>query len=131
MNLSKVKRKVINFNKKGQGEFVAYVLLIGLAVTLAVLVGRWSIEQAQKSSENVVRQSEIEDKCNEIAIGGFVDKSLCPGTQPNKVTVTNRGNLIIPSIRIRGEENKNCGFPDDQLVNLKPGKSLPPKTLNK
>ena len=55
-------------DKKAQAAYVAYVLLIGLSVTLAVLVGRWSIEQAQKSSENVLRRSLIEDKCEQIAI---------------------------------------------------------------
>ena len=44
-------------NKRGQAEFVAYTLLIGLAVTLAVIVGRWSIEQSQKTSEKVVRKN--------------------------------------------------------------------------
>jgi len=116
-------------NKKGQAEYVAYILLIGLGVALAVIVGRWSIEQAQKTSERVVKQSSIEEKCNEIAIGGFVDKTGCsnnPQIKPNKINITNRGNLNIKKLRF------DCGtgvsIPDED-VNLKPGKSIT-KTLN-
>ena len=41
-------------NKKGQAEYVAYILLIGLGVALAVIVGRWSIKIAkQKKIKNL------------------------------------------------------------------------------
>ena len=104
-------------NKRGQAEFVAYTLLIGLAVTLAVIVGRWSIEQSQKTSENVVRQNLIEEKCEPVSIGGFV---VCP----DKINISNKGNLIIDSLRISCESNSI-----DEKVDLKPEKSFT-KTLN-
>jgi hypothetical protein len=86
-------------------------------VTLAVVVGRWSIEQSQKTSESVVRQSLIDEKCEPVSIGGFV---VCP----DKINISNRGNLIINSFRISCEGSSN-----DEKVDLKPGKSFT-KTLN-
>ncbi len=117
-------RKTKKINKKGQGEFVAYVLLIGLAVALSVIVSKWSLDQSKRAGDNLIRSNDIEEKCNEISLSGFVN---CPDTQ--KITITNRGNLIIKSLRITGEDNKNCGFSGDQEVNLKPGKSVT-KNLN-
>ena len=102
----------MRFNKKAQGEFVAYVLLIGLAVTLAVIVGRWSIEQAQKSSESVANQGEIEEKCTGIALSGFVD---CSTGNP-KAKITNRGAFTINKLKIQGDG----GCAQDITVNLKP-----------
>ena len=112
-----MKMEMTKLNKKGQAEFVAYTLLIGLAVTLAVIVGRWSIEQSQKTSENVVRQSLIDEKCEPISIGGFI---MCP----NEINISKWGNLIINSLRIGCETTSS-----DENVDLKPGDSFT-KTLN-
>ncbi|MBI2671601.1 hypothetical protein HYX16_01575 [Candidatus Woesearchaeota archaeon] len=115
-------------NKKAQAAYVAYVLLIGLSVTLAVIVGRWSIEQAQKSSENVLKRSLIEDKCEQIAISGFLDCTK------NKINITNRGNLIIDGIKAVGEGSEGC-LTKEKKEKINPGKSIlidrPSQDLNK
>ncbi|MEK6861823.1 MAG: hypothetical protein AABY07_07695, partial [Nanoarchaeota archaeon] len=73
--------------------------------------------QSQTTSENVVRQSLIDEKCELLAIGGFV---VCP----DKINISTRGNLIIDSLRISCETSSK-----DEEVDLKPEKSLT-KTLN-
>ena len=44
-------------SKKGQGQLVAYVLLIGFTVVLGVMVGGWMIRQAGKTGEKNLRGS--------------------------------------------------------------------------
>ena len=116
-------------NKKGQSEFVAYTLLIGMAVTLAVLVGTWSFKNAQSTSDTIVRQSNIEEKCDQISIGGFAVKEGCPSTIPTKINVSNRGNIIINELKVsNGETGTEC-LPAGSITDLKPGISST-KALN-
>ena len=115
-------------NKKAQAAYVAYVLLIGLSVTLAVLVGRWGIELAQKSSDSALRAGLIEEKCGQVAISGFLDCSK------NKLNITNRGNLIIEEIRAAGDGSEGC-LTKEIKEKINPGKSklidIPSQDLNK
>lgn len=118
-------------SKKGQSEFLAYVLLIGMAVGLAAIVGVWMFNNSEKTTNNFVRQSEIEEKCGGISIGVFAIRNNCPTTEPNSVSITNTGNFIIQQIKIiNSETNQNCLRQNsDSLINLKPGFSTT-KTLN-
>ncbi len=109
----------IKINKKAQGEFVAYVLLIGMAVGLAVLVGRWSISQSQRATENFVTQSEIDQTCSQITISGFVD---CDAGS-NKIKISNRGYLNVNKLRAQGSECTGSGTDEDIPVEIKPGKT--------
>ena len=113
--------------KKGQGEFVAYVLLIGLAVTLSIIIGRWSIGQSQSTSQNFVRQSEIEDKCGQIALSASVD---CSGLANQiLIKITNRGYLKIEKVKITGENGINCMLsdqPNELDIELYPQKETQP-----
>mgnify|MGYP001619209352 CR=1 FL=1 len=119
-------------NKRGQSEFVAYVLLIGMAVGLATIVGVWMFGNSERVSDNIVRQSQISEKCDQISIAVFADKSGCPNTIPNKINLSNKGNFIIERVNIINlADNKNCfSNVNDGLINLKPGASVLTKTLN-
>ncbi len=115
-------------SKKAQGEFVAYVLLIGMAVGLAVLVGRWSIGQSQSASESFVTQSEMEQTCSQITISGYVD---CASGSSNKIKISNRGYLTVNKLRIQGSECSGASTEEDidpenglPAEGLKPGKTL-------
>lgn len=116
-------------DKKAQSEFLAYVLLISLAVGLAVIIGKWSLDQSQTTTENIVTNQNTDEKCREISLGGSIIKSSCP-TAPNSIKLTNRGNLKIDFVKIRGERGEDCGYPEDYKINLKPGKTTSPITLN-
>lgn len=86
------------FIKKGQGNVIAWVLLVGFAISLAVLVGRWSIQQAQSSTEGIVDMSEADIRCESVAIS-----AVCTGSDGNyKLDVSNKGSLIIKSINVGG-----------------------------
>lgn len=81
---------MINVNKKGQGSLIAWVLLIGFAVSLAVFVGRWWLEQAGESTEQFEEMLMGDVKCADVAISGSCKTGK----------VTNRGVLKIDRIRI-------------------------------
>src|SRR3989338_7582639 len=87
----------MEINKRGQSEFVAYAILVGLAVTLATIVGIWSFNNSQKLSDNVVRQGAIQEKCDEILINSFV---ICPITNPIKINITNTGSFTLSEVKI-------------------------------
>ena len=113
-------------NKKGQSEFVAYVLLIGLAVTLAVIVGQWSINQSQDSSSNVVNQAAISEKCDLTSIASYIKcvDNTAGSPEPKEVHILNKGNLEIKNLKVISE-SVNClpsGYNKEKgkEVNLKP-----------
>ena len=113
-------------HKRGQSEFVAYVLLVGLAVTLAAIIGIWSFNSAQKTSDNIVRQSNIQEKCDQVAIGSYV---VCINNAVDSINITNTGSFTINEIRITNSETglENCA---NKFLDIKPGQSKITKTLN-
>ena len=74
---------------KGQSEIISWVLLIGLAVSLAVIVTVWTREQAEESIEGVVSKSESDYRCNEVSFNAVVDCNT------GNVDVVNKGNFNI------------------------------------
>lgn len=93
--------------KKGVSSLIAWVLLIGFAVTLAVFVSRWSLQQAQKSTSGVEDMVMGDIQCSDVAISGFCENG--------KIKIKNRGTLNIIGFRKDGKETM---FEDDPL---KPG----------
>lgn len=83
--------------KKGVSSLIAWVLLIGFAVTLAVFVSRWSLQQAQKSTEGVEEMVMGDIQCSDVAISG-----KCEGSN---VIITNRGTLTIIGFYEKGKFN--------------------------
>ena len=73
--------------KKGVSSLIAWVLLIGFAVTLAVFVSRWSLQLSQKTTEGTTEMIEIDIQCSNVAIQG-----ICEG---GRVKIKNRGTLTI------------------------------------
>lgn len=89
--------------KKGVEALIAWVLLIGFAVTLGVFVSRWSLQQAQKSTEGTTQMIEEDIQCSDVAISGY-----CEGTN---VKVKNRGTLNIIGFR-KGDDKVMFGEGD-------------------
>ncbi len=60
---------MINFlnKKKGQAALIAWVLLIGLSVSLAVIVTTWTREQAEETTETLVSQTEADLRCDAVS----------------------------------------------------------------
>lgn len=59
--------------KKGQGQLVAFVLLIGFTVVIGIMVGSWAVKRAGKASESFVKVGEIDVRCADTAIVGFCE----------------------------------------------------------
>jgi len=117
----------MEINKRGQSEFVAYAILVGLAVTLATIVGIWSFNNSQKLSDNVVRQGAIQEKCDEISINGFV---ICPMTNPIKINIINTGSFTLSEVKITNvDDGKECNDASNKITDLKPNQQVT-KTLN-
>lgn len=80
--------------KKGQGNVIAWVLLVGFAVSLAVLVGRWSLGQSQQATEGIISTGESDIRCENVAIS-----AECSGED---LIVSNKGSLKIVRLNIGG-----------------------------
>ena len=97
--------------KKAVSSLIAWVLLIGFAVTLGVFVSRWSLQQAQKSTTGIEEMVMGDIQCSDVAISGYcVD---------NKVKIKNRGTLTIAYLVKAGELDKKYCWNN--------GKGLEPK----
>ena len=81
--------------KKGVSELIAFVLLIGLAVTVGVFVSRWSLQQAQKSTGGIEDMVMGDIQCSDVDI-----QWICEGTS---VKIKNRGTLTIVDFHKDGE----------------------------
>src|SRR3989344_83150 len=117
----------MEINKRGQSEFVAYAILVGLAVTLATIVGIWSFNNSQKLSDNVVKQGAIQEKCDEISINSFV---ICPITNPINIIISNTGSFTISEVKVtNADDGKECNVAPNKITDLKPNQQVT-KTLN-
>ncbi len=92
------RKNKIQKNKKAQGDIIAWVLLVGFAVSLAIIVGRWSLQQTEKSTESIVTTSEADIVCDSVALG-----AICKVTgETFIITVANKGALKIVDLNIGG-----------------------------
>ena len=53
-------------NKKGVSEIIGWVLMIGFAVAIGVMVSRWSLGQADEASQTIVQTSENDVRCSDV-----------------------------------------------------------------
>lgn len=79
------------FNKKGVSIVIGWVLLIGFAVTLAVIVYQWSVKHGEKLTSETVEFVSGKVECNEISLNVQpCFRSSYGGNQLN-FTITNKG----------------------------------------
>jgi len=99
---------------KGQSNLLGWVLLIGFAVTLSVIVGGYIKNMASTSIEGVVENTENELACRDVSILA-VEKDdnhhICD-TSTGLITnlwIKNKGRRNIDKIRLQGcsTENRN------------------------
>lgn len=91
--------------KKGVSDLIAWVLLIGFAVSLGVFVTRWSLQQAEKSTSGVEAMGEEDIQCTDVAIRGY-----CDG---NNIKIKNKGTLNIIGFR---KDNTEDMFENNPLA---------------
>ena len=115
-------------NKKGASELISYVLIIGLSITLAIVIGMWSKGESKRVVESTVKGSEIETRCAEVHLGGFG----CIRDDDLEVKAINRGSFSIIGIRYICTDNKGNDISEKIGLDtpLKPGEEQSLNNLN-
>ena len=91
--------------KKGQGQMVAFVLLIGFTVVIGIMVGNWAIQRASKTGESIVERGEIDTRCADVAIAGVcdcVEFSVDEGCTNMNFLIRNKG---VFKVKLRNKNN--------------------------
>ena len=117
--------------KRGQGAIIAWVLLIGLSVSLAVVVSTWTRQQAEETAEGIVSQTEVDLRCASVSFNAAPD---CVDSFEMKIV--NRGDFTIHKFvaQIQSKDGKLVSNTINLFENgrepLKPGDTQTLKTQN-
>ena len=90
--------------KNGQGQMVAFVLLIGFTVVIGLMVGNWAIQRAGKTGESIVERGEIDTRCADVAIVGVCEGSI--------LTIRNKGAF---KVKLKDRNNYVGGTSNDWI----------------
>ena len=102
--------------KRGASAIVAYVLLIGFAVTLGIMVSTWMKEQAEKTSQNLIQEKSREVTCTDVGLNAYFLSPAC-----DWVNVTNKGVYSLKRLTFRsvfGSESKDVDILPHQSQDL-------------
>lgn len=105
---------IIKMNKKGISEIISWVLLIGFAVSLAVIVTTWTLKNTEKTTEGVVKMVTGDMRCSEVYINLEVD---CVNKQLK--AAMNNGKFKISTILIRAGS-----YNDKREIDLMPNDKI-------
>jgi|TARA_Y100000310_G_scaffold38954_1_gene36541 hypothetical protein len=91
----KFKKRIKKKNKKGIGPVIAWILLLGFSISLAVMVFNWTRTQTEDLTESTVSYVEGKLECQEISINVVTNEDC------TELTISNRGKLNIEQFAIR------------------------------
>lgn len=83
--------------RRGASVIIGWVLLVGLAVTMGVIVSQWVKEQAESTAASLVEEKTQETRCMDVSIAAFLE----PGCA--QVNVTNRGLFTVHQVGVRSQ----------------------------
>jgi len=83
--------------RKAQSQYISWVLILAMIMGISYLLYNWSINQAQKTSENLVSRTDP-IICSEVGI--FLN-GICQSFSTLKLNVTNSKTLDIEGLQIR------------------------------
>lgn len=95
-------------DKKGVSEIISYVLLIGFAIGLGILVSTWMKDQAEKTSKTLLEDKAREVTCTDVALNAYFLSPTC-----DHVNITNKGHYTIKKVAVRsifGTETKDVNI---------------------
>ena len=87
----------MKMNTKGVSLIISWVLLIGFAVTLGVIVSQWMQDQANKTAETVIEAKAQEVRCRDVSLNAFLTNSCAT------LEVANKGVFTVHQINIRSK----------------------------
>ena len=82
-------------SKKGMSEIIAWILLLGFSISLAVIIFNWTRTHTEELTESTVSFVEGKLECQEIAI------NVATNDDCSTITITNKGKLTIDQLAIR------------------------------
>ena len=85
-------------SKKGVAEWISYVMLTALAVSLGALVLHWSRSTTEETVDDIVARGDALTLCE---ASGIDVSGLCQNTQTLNMEVTNTKDVKIESIQAR------------------------------
>ena len=97
--------------KRGASQAIAWVLLVGLSVSLAIFIGIWMKDKSKESVENIGKNLDYTIKCDDVVLIAEANcgPSTPPTTPPTMViksaNLTNNGLFDIPQIRCSSTES--------------------------
>jgi hypothetical protein len=83
--------------KKGDSQYISWILIFGLVVLLSFLLYNWSIKQAQTASEQIEKSADPL-ACSEI---GFSVEGACQTTRSLEMNLTNTNTVVIEGIQVK------------------------------
>ena len=95
-------------NSKGVSQAVAWVLLVGLSISLTIFVGVWLQDQSKDAIEGIVSDSEIKGRCSNVY---FSAEKLCCDGDPctvgniESIDFKNTGSFTISKFKCNGDDN--------------------------
>ena len=99
----------VKMHKKGVSIAVAWVLLLGLSIALAILVGTWLKEISKDTGDEIVATSTKDQLCADTILA-VVDYNCSASATPfsgvaeNKVIFKNAGYFNITKIKCKGND---------------------------
>ena len=91
--------------KKGQGQMIAFVLLIGFTVVIGIMVGGWMMKQSGKFGEKLETQ-ERSTSCMDVAIVKVCDNGA--------LKIRNKGYFTITKLKIQGMDIPIIILPNEE-----------------
>ena len=113
--------------KKGVSPLIAWVLIIGLSIALAIVVGNFMKESAEETAESLIKDIEGGAVCNKLNINA--EPLECnKASKKIKLALSNRGFLAIDKVRVRLFYSDNTL--GNEIVNLNNVPLLPEDSID-
>ena len=88
-------------NKRGVGDIIAWVLLVGLSISLAIMVTAWMKQTTVKTTEFIINDVEGDVNCADVSMKAFIVSPPC-----TDINVSNTGYHKIVKLAARHQYGK-------------------------
>ncbi len=110
-------------NKKGQSQYLSWIIIIAMIVAISFFLYNWSLDQARRTSEELTKQTDPL-VCAEV---GISIQGICQTFRSLKINITNTNNYEIEGFLFRtvGLYPEDDNYLDSSILNKKisPGDS--------